>query len=153
MTDEEWLSRNTDGPDNPYSRVYSAAEAADLLAAFRIKHHEVNFFDHRHWGAAWPLIAEKVTQGAGSALGLAPYRVREETLGRAPARAGPAADCVGRFDAARLPARIGPERDSEASRSERRHPATDRGSTQLPPTARQCMQLKIVALLEDGACS
>ena len=37
MTDEEWLSRNTDGPDNPYSRVYSAAEAEDLLAAFDVK--------------------------------------------------------------------------------------------------------------------
>src|SRR6266705_2049988 len=36
MTDEEWLSRNTNGPDNPYARVYGAAEAAELLAAFRI---------------------------------------------------------------------------------------------------------------------
>jgi SAM-dependent methyltransferase len=48
MTDEEWLSRNTDGPDNPYSRVYGAKEAAELLEAFQIQENEVFFFDHRH---------------------------------------------------------------------------------------------------------
>ncbi len=69
MTDEEWLSRNTDGPDNPYSRVYSAAEAADLLAAFRIKHHEVNFFDHRHWGALGRLLPRKLRKALGRRWG------------------------------------------------------------------------------------
>ena len=56
MTDEEWLSRNTDGPDNPYSRVYGANEAAELFAAFRILNNEVHFFDHRHWGALGRLL-------------------------------------------------------------------------------------------------
>ena len=51
MTDAEWLSRNTDGPDNPYSRVYSAVEVEALLSSrFRIESNEVYFFDHRHWG-------------------------------------------------------------------------------------------------------
>jgi SAM-dependent methyltransferase len=50
MTDQEWVSRNTDGPDNPYSRVYDAAQAAELLRAFRINVNEVFFFDYRHWG-------------------------------------------------------------------------------------------------------
>lgn|SRR2546427_8575730 len=60
MTDEEWLSRNTDGPDNPYSRAYGAAEAAELLAVFRIKSNEAYFFDHRHWGVLGHLLPRNV---------------------------------------------------------------------------------------------
>jgi len=69
MTGEEWLSRNTDGPDNPYSRVYSAAEAAELLGAFRIKNNEVDFFDHRHWGALGRLVAGNVRRALGRRWG------------------------------------------------------------------------------------
>jgi ubiquinone/menaquinone biosynthesis C-methylase UbiE len=50
MTPQEWLSRNTDGPDNPYSRVYDAADVERLLRGFEIQRHEVYFFDYRHWG-------------------------------------------------------------------------------------------------------
>jgi hypothetical protein len=51
MSEEEWLSRNTDGPDNPYSRVYDAAEAAALFAGFDIKRQEVFFLNlGRRWG-------------------------------------------------------------------------------------------------------
>ncbi len=60
MTDEEWLSRNTNGPDNPYARIYGAKEAAKLLAAFRIESNEVYFFDHRHWGALGRLLPRNV---------------------------------------------------------------------------------------------
>ena len=60
MTDEEWLSRNTNGPDNPYARIYGAKEAAKLLAAFRIESNEVYFFDHRHWGALSRLLPRNV---------------------------------------------------------------------------------------------
>jgi SAM-dependent methyltransferase len=56
MTHEEWLSRNTDGPDNPYSTVYDASQAAALLSAFRINHNEARFFDHRHWGPLGRLL-------------------------------------------------------------------------------------------------
>jgi len=65
MTDEEWLSRNTDGPDNPYSRVYGAKEAEDLLKAFRIEQNELHFFDHRHWGRLGHLLPESVRRAAG----------------------------------------------------------------------------------------
>jgi ubiquinone/menaquinone biosynthesis C-methylase UbiE len=65
MTGEEWLSRNTDGPDNPYSRVYSAAEAAELLGAFRIENNEVDFFDHRHWGALGRLLPRNLRRALG----------------------------------------------------------------------------------------
>lgn len=64
-TVEEWLSRNTDGPDNPYSRVYDAKEAGDLFQAFRIEQNEVYFFDHRHWGA----LGRLMPRGALTVLG------------------------------------------------------------------------------------
>ena len=60
MSDQEWLSRNTDGPDNPYSRVYDANEAAELLKAFRIENNESYFFDHRHWGPLGSLVPRKL---------------------------------------------------------------------------------------------
>lgn len=69
MSDEEWLSRNTDGPDNPYSRVYDAAEAAELLAGFRIRANEVHFFDHRHWGALGRLLPRGVRRALGRRWG------------------------------------------------------------------------------------
>lgn len=47
---EEGLSRNTDGPDHPWCRVYDAREARELLTGFVILRHEIRFFDHRHWG-------------------------------------------------------------------------------------------------------
>jgi len=50
VSDAEWLSRNTDGPDNPYSRVYDHDEAEELLAGFRQIRQQVRFFDYRHWG-------------------------------------------------------------------------------------------------------
>ena len=50
MSEDEWLSRNTDGPDNPYSRVYDEAQAAALFAGFQIKRQQVFFFNHEHWG-------------------------------------------------------------------------------------------------------
>jgi len=66
MTHEEWLGRNTNGPDYPYCRgVYGAAEAAELLAAFRIKDNEVYFFDHRHWGVLGQLLPRKVRSFLG----------------------------------------------------------------------------------------
>ena len=65
MSDEEWVSRNTDGPDNPYSRVYSAAEAEKLLAAFEIQTDEVRFFDHQHWGILGNILPRFVTRGLG----------------------------------------------------------------------------------------
>ena len=65
MTDEEWLSRNTDGPDNPYSRVYGTKEAGQLLKAFQIEKNEVFFFDHRHWGTTGRLLPKIVRRALG----------------------------------------------------------------------------------------
>lgn len=69
MTDEEWLSRNTDGPDNPYSRVYGAAEAAALFRGFRVKYNEAYFFDARHWGAPGRLLPDVARRALGRRWG------------------------------------------------------------------------------------
>ncbi|MGB5080354.1 MAG: class I SAM-dependent methyltransferase [Burkholderiales bacterium] len=69
VTREEWLSRNTNGPDNPYARVYDSAGATDLLSAFRIETNEVYFFDHRHWGALGRLLPRSVCGALGRLWG------------------------------------------------------------------------------------
>lgn len=56
VSGEEWLSRNTNGPDYPYCRVYGACEAEALLSGLEILRHEVRFFDHRHWGVLGRLL-------------------------------------------------------------------------------------------------
>jgi SAM-dependent methyltransferase len=69
MRDDEWLSRNTDGPDNPYSTVYDAAQASALLSAFRVKESEIRFFDHRHWGVAGRWLPGRVVRTLGRRWG------------------------------------------------------------------------------------
>jgi SAM-dependent methyltransferase len=69
MTDAEWLSRNTNGPDYPYCRVYDAKEAAELLSAFRIESNEVHFFDHRHWGVLGRMVPQSVRKVLGRVWG------------------------------------------------------------------------------------
>jgi SAM-dependent methyltransferase len=69
MKDDEWLSRNTDGPDNPHSVAYDAAQAAALLCAFRILENEVCFFDHRHWGLLGSLLPERLRRALGQRWG------------------------------------------------------------------------------------
>lgn len=69
MTDEEWLSRNTDGPDNPLSRVYGAKEAAKLFEAFQMEESAVRFFDHRHWGTLGRLLPKNLRATLGRRWG------------------------------------------------------------------------------------
>jgi len=70
MSDEEWLSRNTDGPDNPYSRVYSRAEVEKLLAGrFRTLRQQVWFFDPRHWGLPARLLPRPALRFLGRRWG------------------------------------------------------------------------------------
>jgi SAM-dependent methyltransferase len=91
MSPEEWLSRNTDGPDNPYSRVYDAAEIEALLAPFDIAAHDVYFFDRRHWGPLGGLLPRFVVDVLGRRWGwhrVVRARKRSEST-RAP-RAGAA---------------------------------------------------------------
>ena len=69
MSDHEWLSRNTNGPDNPYAQVYDAKEAEDLLQAFRVERHEVHFFNHLHWGALGRLVPKRIRRALGRRWG------------------------------------------------------------------------------------
>jgi len=69
MTDQDWLSRNTNGPDNPYARVCGAKEAAELFAAFQIESNEVYFFDHRHWGVLGHLVPRNLRRALGRRWG------------------------------------------------------------------------------------
>jgi SAM-dependent methyltransferase len=69
MSDEEWLSRNTDGPENPYSRVYDDMETEDLLSGFDEVEQYVRFFDYRHWGAIGRLIPATARYALGARWG------------------------------------------------------------------------------------
>ncbi|HEB87686.1 MAG TPA: class I SAM-dependent methyltransferase [Gammaproteobacteria bacterium] len=69
MSDEEWLSRNTDGPDNPYSIVYDEREIEDLLSLFEVKNDEVFYFDARHWGVLGKLLPARLVEFLGTRYG------------------------------------------------------------------------------------
>lgn len=69
MSEAEWLSRNTDGPDNPYARVYNEAETQSLLAGFDQIHQYVRFFDHRHWGVLGRAIPARTRKAIGRRWG------------------------------------------------------------------------------------
>jgi SAM-dependent methyltransferase len=69
MNNEEWLSRNTDGPDNPYSRVYGRAEIESLLRSFSVERNQVYFFDHRHWGIFGRLLPKFFIHALGKRWG------------------------------------------------------------------------------------
>jgi SAM-dependent methyltransferase len=64
-SEEEWLSRNTNGPDYPWCRVYDSREARGLLAGFEIVRHEIRFFDHRHWGVLGRLVPPPLRRWLG----------------------------------------------------------------------------------------
>ena len=62
MSPDEWLSRNTDGPDNPYSRVYDEKEAAALFTDFEVTRQQVAFFNHEHWGPLGAALPQSVRE-------------------------------------------------------------------------------------------
>lgn len=69
LSEKEWLNRNTDGPDNPYSLVYNAKQAEDLLPEFTIISNKVYFFDTRHWGILGRLLPSLLVDFLGKKLG------------------------------------------------------------------------------------
>ena len=69
MSAEEWLSRNTDGPDNPYSLVYSRQEIEKVLNKFVIDKNEVFYFDARHWGLLGKLLPASIVDYLGRRWG------------------------------------------------------------------------------------
>ncbi|HET7595754.1 MAG TPA: class I SAM-dependent methyltransferase [Burkholderiales bacterium] len=69
MSAEEWLSRNTDGPDNPYICIHDAADVERLLRRFEIVRHTVHYFDYRHWGVIGALMPKRLIDWLGSRWG------------------------------------------------------------------------------------
>ncbi len=69
MSEAEWLSRNTDGPDNPYSLVYDEHEAARLFAGFEIRGQEVHYFNPEHWGPLGRCLPGPVVAALGRRWG------------------------------------------------------------------------------------
>ncbi len=68
-SNEEWLSRNTDGPDNPFSRVYNYNELNELLSDFNIELQKVYFFDYTHWGIFGNVLPKFLINILGSSFG------------------------------------------------------------------------------------
>jgi 2-polyprenyl-3-methyl-5-hydroxy-6-metoxy-1,4-benzoquinol methylase len=64
-TPEQWVSMNTDGPDCPLARVYSAAEVHALFTRFRDVRTAAYFFDRSHW----PFVGRLLPDAAVEALG------------------------------------------------------------------------------------
>lgn len=69
MSEQEWLSRNTDGPDNPYARVYDESETRSLLYEFEAVDQYIEFFDYRHWGVFGKLIPKRRREAIGRRWG------------------------------------------------------------------------------------
>jgi hypothetical protein len=69
MSAEEWLSRNTDRPDNPYSRVYDDHETEELLSDFAEIEQDIRFFDYRHWGPVGKLLPRGIRSALGNKWG------------------------------------------------------------------------------------
>ncbi len=60
-----WLSANTDGPDCPLAKVYSAAEAGRLFSRFEQVRTDVWYFDRSHW----PLVGRLLPARLAALLG------------------------------------------------------------------------------------
>lgn len=69
MSDEEWLSRNTDGPENPFICVQDSNEAKSHFRRFKNVSQEVYFFDFRHWGVLGRLLPRAVVHFLGKRWG------------------------------------------------------------------------------------
>lgn len=71
MTHERWLSINTDGPDNPLSRVYSKQDALNLFkeAGFSDVSTYVRHFDKSHYSFIGKIIPDWLADKIGNVWG------------------------------------------------------------------------------------
>jgi SAM-dependent methyltransferase len=68
-TPEQWISMNTDGPDCPLARVYSAKDAKSLFSQFVEVETEVRLFDRSHWPLVGRLVSDRMARTIGSHAG------------------------------------------------------------------------------------
>ncbi len=69
MTKSRWLSINTDGPDNPLSKVYGDREARLLFQRFENVRTSVWHFDKSHWPFVNKFISPRVEEFIGRKWG------------------------------------------------------------------------------------
>jgi SAM-dependent methyltransferase len=68
-THEQWVSMNTDGPDCPLSRVYSATQALELFVGFDDLMTEVRHFDRGHWSVFGRALSDDMSERLGRRVG------------------------------------------------------------------------------------
>jgi ubiquinone/menaquinone biosynthesis C-methylase UbiE len=69
MSDQEWLSRNTDGPENPYISAQDEKDAKRLFSIIGTISQEVYFFDFRHWGVVGKMLPKFIVNFLGKHWG------------------------------------------------------------------------------------
>ena len=69
MTKEEWISMNTDGPECPLARVYSAREALELFRDFDGVATQAWYFNESHWPVVGKRLPEQVRRELGRRFG------------------------------------------------------------------------------------
>jgi ubiquinone/menaquinone biosynthesis C-methylase UbiE len=69
MSNEEWVSMNTDGPHCPLAKVYGRQEAAQLFWRFRDVRQEVWEFNSEHWALIGRLLPLGVERAIGRLWG------------------------------------------------------------------------------------
>jgi ubiquinone/menaquinone biosynthesis C-methylase UbiE len=65
----QWISMNTDGPECPLARVYSAREVQELFGAFGSVRTDVHFFDPTHWPFIGRLMSDRLVRWIGERAG------------------------------------------------------------------------------------
>jgi SAM-dependent methyltransferase len=66
---EQWVSMNTDGPECPLARVYSAPEAKALFGGFEGVGTDVYMFDRSHWPFVGRLVSDRLASAIGRRAG------------------------------------------------------------------------------------
>ena len=65
MSNEEWISKNTDDPMCPLARVYNREEAATLFSQFQDIRQEVWEFNVEHWSFLGRAIPDSMAKWIG----------------------------------------------------------------------------------------
>ena len=69
VSDAEWISINTDGPDCPLARVYGRSEAEQLFVDFGEVRSDVWYFNRDHWPVLGGLVPDSLARWLGRRWG------------------------------------------------------------------------------------
>jgi SAM-dependent methyltransferase len=65
LNKQEWISMNTDGPDCPLAKVYTATEALALFEDFADVRTEARHFNRQHWPFIGSLLPHRIVEFLG----------------------------------------------------------------------------------------